>query len=101
MRMSKSLLAATAALGFAAAASAAYAESSVTCTSEPKDKWMSEEAITAKLLESGFQSVRKLKLEGNGCYEAYVIDKSGSKAEVYLNPMTAEIVKQKTEGDDD
>lgn len=62
---------------------------------EPKDKWMSVEDITAKVVEQGYE-VRKIKVE-DGCYEAYAINKDGKKFELYMNPVTAAVVKTKEE----
>ncbi|PLX39416.1 MAG: PepSY domain-containing protein [Hyphomicrobiales bacterium] len=63
------------------------------CTSAPRDQWMSEEAVKAKVMEMGYE-VRRVKVE-DGCYEAYAIDKNGAKAELYVDPMTGNVVKSK------
>lgn len=59
---------------------------------EPKDKWMSMDEAKAKVIAMGYE-VRKLKVE-DGCYEAYAI-KDGKKHELYMNPVTAEVVQSK------
>ena len=66
------------------------AMASSTQCNEPKDKWMSVEEATAKVTAMGYD-VRKMKVD-DGCYEAYGI-KDGRKYEVYINPVTAEVVK--------
>lgn len=65
------------------------------CGNASRDQWMSEDAIKAKAAELGYE-VRKVK-EEDGCYEVYGIDKNGAKAEIYLNPVTGEVVKTKGE----
>ena len=81
-------------------AASVHAEDKVSCTTESQDKWLTEDAVTAKLLEGGFQSVRSIKVEGEGCYEVKAIDKDGNKAEIYVNPMTAEIQQPENDGDE-
>lgn len=63
------------------------------CTSEPKSKWMSEEAFKKKVTEEGF-TIRKFKQPGT-CYEIYGTDKSGKNVEIYFNPVDATVVKSK------
>ncbi|MBB5754049.1 hypothetical protein GGQ63_003124 [Prosthecomicrobium pneumaticum] len=71
-------------------ATAAFA--SPKCTSEPKDKWMSEEAMKAKIAELGYQKIRTFEITGS-CYEIYGYTKDDKRAEVYFNPVTGAIVK--------
>jgi hypothetical protein len=61
------------------------------CTTAPKDKWMSEEAMKAKVAEMGFK-VKTFKVTGP-CYEIYGWNKEGKKAEVYFNPVDGSITK--------
>ncbi|MCK0207984.1 PepSY domain-containing protein [Starkeya koreensis] len=62
------------------------------CTSEPKDKWMSEQAMQAKVAEMGYQKIKTFKVTGS-CYEIYGYTKDNKKAEVYFNPVTGAVVK--------
>ncbi|PZQ17721.1 MAG: PepSY domain-containing protein [Ancylobacter novellus] len=62
------------------------------CTAEPKDKWMSEDAMKAKVAEMGYKDIKTFKVSGP-CYEIYGYTKDGKKAEVYFNPVTGEVVK--------
>lgn len=75
------------------AAGPAFAGSySGTCTTVPKDKWMTEEAVKAKVTDAGY-AVTSIKTTRSGnCYEAYVTDKTGKKMELFLDPTTAKIV---------
>lgn len=83
----------TAAALFATAtlATASVALAGPKCTAEPKEKWMSEEAMKAKIAEMGFK-VKTFKVTGP-CYEIYGWNKDGKKAEVYFNPVDGSITK--------
>ena len=93
--MSRNTLLLTASLALTLVAGPALAAPK--CTSEPKDKWLSEEVMKQKIAEMGFKDIRTFKISGN-CYEIYGHDKDGKKAEVYFNPVTASIVKQEIGG---
>ncbi len=74
----------------AMSAGAAYAKKD--CTSEPKDKWMTEEAFKKMVTEQGY-TIKKFKTPGT-CYEIYGTNKEGKKVEIYFNPVTGEKVKE-------
>jgi hypothetical protein len=76
---------AAAALG---AASPALATGKMTCDAGPQEKWKSQEALKASLVEQGWQ-VRKSKVDG-GCYEVYGTDPEGNRVEAYFHPVTFE-----------
>lgn len=63
-----------------------------TCTTAAKDKWMTEEAVKAKVTETGYAVTSIKTTRAGNCYEAYVTDKSGKKMELFLDPTTAKIV---------
>lgn len=65
------------------------------CTTEPKDKWLSEDAMKAKATEMGYKA-QVFKVEGS-CYEIYGYNKDGKAVEVYFNPVSAEIVEEEIE----
>ena len=67
------------------------------CTSESRDKWLTEEAMKAKISTLGYERIRAFKVSGN-CYEIYGYTKDGQKAEVYFNPVNGEIVKSSIGG---
>ena len=75
---------------FAALAGSAHAKKS--CTEQPKDKWMSEEAFKKTVEEQGYK-IRKFKQRGT-CYEIYGTNKEGKNVEIYFNPVDASIVKE-------
>jgi hypothetical protein len=62
-----------------------------TCTTEPKAKWMSEEAIKAKIAALGYNKIRSFKVT-ESCYEIYGANKENKLVEVYFNPVTGDIV---------
>jgi len=62
------------------------------CTTEPREKWMSEDAMRAKVAALGYERIKTFKVSGS-CYEIYGYAKDGQKAEVYFNPLTGDIVK--------
>jgi hypothetical protein len=62
------------------------------CTKESKDKWLTEEAMKAKIADMGY-TFGVFKVEGS-CYEIYGNNKDGKVVEVYFNPVTGEIVEE-------
>lgn len=76
-----------------AAASPAFADGGADCGNPPKDQWMTQEAAKEKATALGYE-VRRVKID-NGCYEVYAFDKNKAKVEVYLHPVTGEVVKPK------
>jgi hypothetical protein len=66
------------------------------CTTEPKSKWMSQEAMKAKIDAAGYK-VKTFQVTGN-CYEIYGKNKDGKRAEVYFNPISGDIVKSEIDG---
>ena len=68
------------------------AEAAPKCTAEPKEKWMSEDVMKAKVAALGYERIKTFKVSG-ACYEIYGYTKDGKKAEVYFNPVTGDVVK--------
>jgi hypothetical protein len=67
------------------------------CGDASRDQWMSVDAAKAKGMALGYE-VRQVK-EEDGCYEIYAIDKNGARAELYMNPVTGEIIRSNDEDD--
>lgn len=63
------------------------------CTQEPKEKWMSESDMKAKIVSEGY-TIKRFLTSGS-CYEIYGKDKQGKNVEIYFNPVDAKIVKQR------
>jgi hypothetical protein len=89
----KSIIALAATAGTLLAAAPAFA--SPECTKEPKEKWLSEDAMKAKATELGYKA-EVFKVEGN-CYEIYGYNKDGKAVEVYFNPVTGAVVEEEIE----
>jgi hypothetical protein len=87
------------ALGLLLPINGAAASEEVVCTDQPKEKWVSVEAISEKLATL----IDKEFVLGidKGCYEAEVIVNDVTEIDVYIDPVTTEIVKIRTEGDSD
>lgn len=66
-----------------------------TCTANPKNEWISEKDMKAKIEAMGYK-IKKFKVDGN-CYEIYGWNKEGKKAEVYFDTKTAAVVKSEIE----
>jgi hypothetical protein len=73
------------------ALSTAYAE--VNCTNEPTSKWKNQDAFK-KELEINYK-IKKFKVTPGNCYEIYGWDKKGNKVEIYFNPVSGGIIKQR------
>ncbi|MBS7538102.1 PepSY domain-containing protein [Ancylobacter lacus] len=82
----------TAALAATLIAAPVAAMAGPVCTTEAKDKWMTEDAMKAKVAEMGYQKIKTFKTTGS-CYEIYGYTKDNRKAEVYFNPVTGAVVK--------
>ena len=63
------------------------------CTTEPKDKWISESDMKSKITSLGYQT-RVFKVTKGNCYEIYGRDKAGKRVEIYFNPVTGQIVEE-------
>jgi hypothetical protein len=70
----------------------AAAQASDICQPHAEGEWMTEEAITGKAKEMGYE-VRKVQKE-DGCWEVKGM-KDGKRVEAYFDPVTAEVVLTK------
>ncbi|SOD95449.1 PepSY domain-containing protein [Caenispirillum bisanense] len=91
--MIRKFAAATVAATLLALAPAAMAADLCAPTEGPR-KTMEE---VAAMLEGQGYDVRKMDTE-DGCIEMKGMDKDGKRVEVYVHPVTAEVVKVKTQG---
>ena len=71
------------------------ASAAMMCTDAPMEKWMSRDQVAKMFTEKGYD-VRKVKREDN-CLEVYAI-KDGKKMEIYIDPVTGDIVRTKIKG---
>ena len=90
--MNKLLILAATAMTIAFAAPAMASDNDTRCTATSGIA-MSLEVVRAKAIDMGYD-VRKIEKE-YGCYELYAIDKDGRRVEIYMNPVTGEIVRTK------
>ena len=82
MKLNKTLIIAALLTGLSATA---QAESfGKPCTTEPKEKWLSLEAIEKVVKDHGFD-VAKSK---GTCVEVYVRDENGKRIELFIDPAT-------------
>jgi hypothetical protein len=63
------------------------------CTSEPRDKWISESEMKSKIASLGYQA-KVFKVTKGNCYEIYGRDKAGKRIEVYFHPITGNVVEE-------
>lgn len=89
----RKLVLATSVLITVLSAGSAFAEDDAYCGNAPRDQWIGREAIKTKVTAMGYD-VRRVKPD-DGCYEVRATDKNGAKAELYLNPVTGEVVRNK------
>jgi hypothetical protein len=73
------------------------AQAAPQCTAEAKDKWLSEDAMKARVAALGYERIKTFKISGN-CYEIYGYTKDGKKAEIYFNPVNGDVVKSEIGG---
>jgi hypothetical protein len=66
------------------------------CTTEPKDKWMSQTDMKAQIAIAGYKPDVFKVTKGN-CYEIYGRDAKGKRIEVYFNPVNGKVVPKTSE----
>lgn len=80
-------------LGLALSILASSAIAEPQCTSELKDKWLSEGEMKAKVAALGYK-VKVFKVTKGNCYEIYGQDAAGKRIEVYFHPITGKVVEE-------
>ena len=65
----------------------------VSCGKSTGGAQLSVQAITQKATGMGYD-VRKVARE-DGCFEVYAIGKNGARVEIYMNPVTGDVLKIK------
>lgn len=63
------------------------------CTTKPEADWLPVEQLVQKLKDQGYV-VRELE-RSHGCIEVKATDAKGIRVEIYVDPVTAEIVNRK------
>ena len=73
---------------------ASPASADPTCTTEPRERWMSEAAFKEKAVkEQRISEVRKFEVTDTSCYEIYGF-RDGKQVELYFDPVTARVVAE-------
>ena len=70
-----------------------YASDDDDCGYVERSQWMSEEELRGKATRMGY-NVRKIEVD-DGCYEVYATDSKGQRVEVYMHPVSGDVVKWK------
>ena len=60
----------------------------------PKEQWMKEGDLRARVEAQGIQ-IKNFKVTKGNCYEIYGHDKAGKKVEIYFNPATGAELERK------
>ncbi|WP_034857641.1 PepSY domain-containing protein [Sinorhizobium sojae] len=84
------------ALAVAALPCLASAGDDTSCTNEPRSAWMTPDEAVFELRQDGYSDVQGIKVVGN-CYEIYAFTTKHERADVYMNPVNAEIVRAEIE----
>ncbi len=90
----KRLLQTVLVIGGCAIATSTTATGLATCKSGPQSGWQSQDALTKKLTDQGWQ-IRRIKVDG-GCYEVYALNEKGQRVESYFHPVTFDHVLTST-----
>jgi hypothetical protein len=80
-------------LGFAFSMLAGSAVAEPQCTSEPKDKWLSESDMKTKIAALGYKT-KIFKVTKSNCYEIYGQDTNGKRIEIYFHPITGKVIEE-------
>lgn len=60
------------------------------CEATERSAWLSEQQVTQRLVNDGWQ-VRRMKEDG-GCWEVYGTTPEGKRVEVYVHPVSGEVL---------
>ena len=71
----------------------------VTCTAEPRSRWMPEEEAK-RLFGVERYALVKFKVSRTNCYEFYAVGRDGGVVEAYYHPVTGRLVKESRYGFD-
>lgn len=62
------------------------------CTDEPKENWLSETEMKAKIADTK-TTIDVFKTTKGNCYEIYGKNEKGERVEIYFHPLTGAVVK--------
>ena len=70
----------------------------VTCTTEPRSRWLAEGEMK-RLFGVEKYALVKFKVSRANCYEFYAVGREGGVVEAYYHPVTGLLVKETRVGD--
>ena len=70
----------------------------VTCTTEPRSRWLAESEMK-RLFGVEKYALVKFKVSRANCYEFYAVGRDGGVVEAYYDPVTGRLVKETRVGD--
>lgn len=76
-----------------AALVAPFAMAGPKCTDAPRSKWLPEQTIQDRITGAGYV-IDKFKVSGS-CYEIYGKDKAGNQVEIYYDPTSGKVIKER------
>jgi hypothetical protein len=91
------IAAAPALLATALPAGASAPSERVSCTTEPRSRWISE-AEVKRLFGVDKYVLVKFKVSRANCYEFYAVGREGGVVEAYYHPITGRLMKENRVG---
>ncbi|PKO26593.1 MAG: hypothetical protein CVU36_23875 [Betaproteobacteria bacterium HGW-Betaproteobacteria-9] len=79
-------------VGSGGSAQASAPGEKVVCTELPRSQWLSEAQARERFKASAYLLV-KFKVSRGNCHEFYAIEHGGGIVEVYLHPVTGDVVR--------
>lgn len=76
---------------FAVQSPAAAAGVGRDCTQQPQAKWLNRKTISQRAAEAGYKTIVILDVQGT-CYHVRALTGSRLQADVYLDPVTGDVV---------
>lgn len=86
-------------LAAALPAAATEPDKRLTCTTEPRSSWMSEEEAR-RVFGAGNYALVKFKVSRGNCYEFYAVGRGGGIVEAYYHPVTGKLVRETRFGEE-
>ncbi len=85
-------------LGLPLQAAATAPVERVTCTTEPRSRWLGESEMK-RLFGVEKYALVKFKVSRTNCYEFYAVGRDGGVVEAYYHPVTGRLVKETRVGE--
>ncbi|KQS78807.1 hypothetical protein ASG25_09180 [Rhizobium sp. Leaf384] len=61
------------------------------CTRYPRSEWLDKDTISRRAADAGYKTIVTLDVEGT-CYHVRALTSSRLQADVYLDPVTGDVV---------